>query len=270
MTNHKVVCIGLLVAVFVALLVEPLENPLQSTGNVLLLTAHPDDESMFFAPTIRALVRAQIPVFSLCLSVGNADGLGSIRRDELSRSLEVLNIPPHRRCVVDHPDLQDNFTARWDADTIANVLQPYVKSNNIQTILTFDARGVSGHPNHCSLPDGVAHLPVPPKLYALVTRPLHAKYIGVLAPLLAKFSLSQDYIRIYPAVSLHFNQLLRFAMDTSPPQAVTVSGFYDYITALQAMRAHASQLVWFRWFYVLFSRYMWVNEWVQVSPSSVK
>ncbi|KAG5342479.1 N-acetylglucosaminyl-phosphatidylinositol de-N-acetylase [Termitomyces sp. T112] len=267
MVNH-IACITLLIALLVALLAKPLEAPLQHTGNVLLLTAHPDDECMFFAPTIRALVRAQTPVFSLCLSVGNADGLGSIRRDELAHSLEVLNIPAHRRWAVDHPDLQDNFTARWDPVTIASVLQPYVKSNNIETILTFDADGISGHPNHCSLPDGVAHLPAPPRLYTLVTRPLHAKYIGVLAPLLAKFSFYQDCI--YPAVSEHFNQLFRFAAETSSPQPVIVSGIYDYLTALQAMRAHTSQLVWFRWLYVLFSRYMWINEWAESRPTPLR
>ncbi|KAG6888290.1 hypothetical protein C0992_008932 [Termitomyces sp. T32_za158] len=220
---------------------------------------------MFFAPTLRALVRAETPVYSLCLSAGNADGLGAIRKEELAHSLEVLNIPPHRRWVVDHPDLQDNFTARWNADTIASVLQPYVQSNNIEMILTFDADGISGHPNHCSLPDGVARLPSPPKSYTLLTRPIHAKYLGVLAPLLAKLSLYQDRIRIYPAVSQPFNQLLHLATRTSPPQHVIVSGIYDYFTALQAMRAHASQLVWFRWLYVLFSRYMWVNELVEIS-----
>jgi N-acetylglucosaminylphosphatidylinositol deacetylase len=30
------------------------------------------------------------------------------------------------------------------------------------------------------------------------------------------------------------------------------------------MRRHWSQLVWFRWLYVLFSRYMWVNDLVEV------
>jgi len=45
---------------------------------------------------------------------------------------------------------------------------------------------------------------------------------------------------------------------------VFVSGLWEYWTALQAMRAHGSQLEWFRWLYVVFSRYMWVNEWVEV------
>ena len=41
------------------------------TGRVLLITAHPDDECMFFAPTVLSLgksVRAEL--FLLCLSEG--------------------------------------------------------------------------------------------------------------------------------------------------------------------------------------------------------
>lgn len=84
-------------------------------GRVLLLTAHPDDECMFFAPTITALVtrepnglqiessRWNTVLYTLCLSVGDGDGLGHIRRDEVGRSLDVLGIPRNHRWVVDHP-----------------------------------------------------------------------------------------------------------------------------------------------------------------------
>ena len=76
------------------------------SANILLLTAHPDDECMFFAPTILALHDAITPppaLYSLCLSVGNADGIGDTRRHELARSLEVLGIEEGRRWVVDTP-----------------------------------------------------------------------------------------------------------------------------------------------------------------------
>ena len=76
-------------------------------SNVLLLTAHPDDECMFFAPTILALQKPpasqQVALHSLCLSVGNADGLGDIRRRELAASLDVLGIAEGRRWVIDTP-----------------------------------------------------------------------------------------------------------------------------------------------------------------------
>ena len=72
--------------------------------NILLVTAHPDDETMFFAPTILSLTRkTSINLFHLCLSSGNADGLGEIRKEELANSLDVLGIHRDKRWIVDHP-----------------------------------------------------------------------------------------------------------------------------------------------------------------------
>ena len=100
--------VSLLVNVFLA---SPAQQNLSlladgHSQNVLLLTAHPDDECMFFAPTILALSEALQPpskLYSLCLSVGNADGLGDVRRRELEGSLDVLGIEEGRRWVVDKP-----------------------------------------------------------------------------------------------------------------------------------------------------------------------
>ena len=39
-------------------------------GRVLLITAHPDDECMFFAPIIITLTQANVEVVLLCLSEG--------------------------------------------------------------------------------------------------------------------------------------------------------------------------------------------------------
>ncbi|KAH9836312.1 LmbE-like protein [Rhodofomes roseus] len=261
--------------------VDALTKPVSSTGEdgsrVLLLTAHPDDECMFFAPTLLGLFahgsasvedRNSPEIFSLCLSVGNADGLGNVRRDELGQSLDVLGVPPSRRWVEDRSDLQDNFTAQWDHDTIADVVRPYVLENRITTILTFDKYGISGHPNHVSLPHGAARMlstfPLHsdigspessatastlarPRLFTLVSVPLAHKYTGPWAALLLKASFTVSDVRTGPAF---------------------VAGVNEYATALRAMMQHRSQLVWFRWLYVAFSRYMWVNEWVEVVPPS--
>lgn len=72
--------------------------------NILLVTAHPDDEAMFFAPTILSLSRkTSLDMFHLCLSSGNADGLGAIRKAELTNSLDVLGIHRDKRWIFDHP-----------------------------------------------------------------------------------------------------------------------------------------------------------------------
>ncbi|EAU89380.2 N-acetylglucosaminylphosphatidylinositoldeacety la se [Coprinopsis cinerea okayama7 len=274
------------------------ENDL-ATGNVLLLTAHPDDEAMFFAPTLLALTSQQqhglvdietpqevlsaqrpqkkVDVYSLCLSVGDADGLGRVRPDELSRSLDILGVPEKNRKIVDHPQLQDNFTQFWDSSVIAQVIKPYVLENHISTILTFDKKGISSHPNHRALPAGVTHLlrDLPdnerPRLFTLVSVPTMGKYTSVWAPTMAKFDL-------YSSKALHQFELLVvkilekyeiIPVDDQPPKPqnlmpVYASGVSQYKQAFKAMLAHKSQLVWFRWLYLLFSRYMWVNEWVEV------
>ncbi|KAJ7054071.1 N-acetylglucosaminylphosphatidylinositoldeacety la se [Mycena amicta] len=245
---------------------DPLKSP-SLLGNVLILTAHPDDECMFFAPTILALTalqharNAQSSLFSLCLSAGNADGLG------LERSLEVLGVDVGKRLLVNHPDLQDNISAQWDAYTIAGVLKPFILANHINTILTFDKEGVSGHPNHKSLPEGVkqlmASLPQV-RLFTLLSTPLPIKYMSIVAPTITKFDLN---------VNSMFNDfeawvtrlLLGIGIDLSGfPQRRLPPPTAEYWTAVQAMRRHPSQLVWYRWLYVAFSRYMWVNEWEEV------
>ncbi|KAI0350836.1 hypothetical protein OH77DRAFT_992145 [Trametes cingulata] len=170
-------------------------------------------------------------------------------------------------------DLQDNFTTEWDPHTISEVLRPYVLEYDISVILTFDRRGISSHPNHISLPKGAAHLlsTLPtaegrsrPRLFALVTVPLHEKYLGPVSPILSKLAIaftqrwqsppsSADTPAAAPALTL---------------TATAVSDWAGYTRALKAMMQHRSQLVWFRWLYVSFSRYMWVNEWVEVVPPS--
>lgn len=118
------------VPVLVSLLLQPLHlglvfpldsNTTNNSPHILLLTAHPDDETFFFGPTLAALIPSfatpvsassrnsdpdNVPltfpqVYSLCLSVGNADGLGDIRRRELGDSLDILGVAEERRWILD-------------------------------------------------------------------------------------------------------------------------------------------------------------------------
>lgn len=49
---------------------------------VLFVTAHPDDECMFFTPTIEAM-KKESDLYILVLSNGGYDGLGKIRQKEM-------------------------------------------------------------------------------------------------------------------------------------------------------------------------------------------
>ena len=76
-----------------------------NASRILLLTAHPDDECLFFAPTMLALREdpTHPEIYSLTLSTGNAEGLGEARKEELNRSLDIMGIDQDKRWVVDHP-----------------------------------------------------------------------------------------------------------------------------------------------------------------------
>jgi N-acetylglucosaminylphosphatidylinositol deacetylase len=95
--------------------------PTLRNKRVLFLIAHPDDEAMFFAPTVLSLARPELQnqVRILCLSTGiipwlgplvmltvagNAEGLGHVRKRELVRSGLQLGVRSEKDVsVVDDP-----------------------------------------------------------------------------------------------------------------------------------------------------------------------
>lgn len=112
---------------------------------ICLLIAHPDDEAMFFAPTLLALTRPELGnhVKILCLSTGkfggfltgnrvieangkpgNADGLGEIRRKELQKSAIKLGLRHESDVFIidDQTRFPDSMTTEWAADDIAALL----------------------------------------------------------------------------------------------------------------------------------------------------
>ena len=140
----------------------------------LLVVAHPDDESMFFTPTVCELSRQQQSVHVLCLSNGNYDGLGKTREVELVKAVEVLGISPaHNRITcLDVGQFQDGPKEVWKSDDISHavwgeisrILQPgdatsaKDRSDCNVAIITFDERGVSSHPNHIDVCKGIRYM----------------------------------------------------------------------------------------------------------------
>ena len=100
--------------------------------------------------------------------------------------------------------------------------------------------------------------PKPPKVYSLTTAPLLPKYSGVFGGVFARLSLWFKII----VKGLPIINMFTASWDTTP---IFISGAAQYIRGLSAMRQHWSQMVWFRWLNVFFSRYMWVNEWEEVN-----
>ena len=88
-------------------------SPTSDKTRVLLVISHPDDESMFFVPTINSLIRCEdVEVFVLCLSTGNFDGMGMQRQLEMDDAVEFLGIEIDNVTIVDSPELQVRLKSR--------------------------------------------------------------------------------------------------------------------------------------------------------------
>ncbi|KAH0021574.1 LmbE-like protein, partial [Aureobasidium melanogenum] len=245
--------------------------PMLRNKRICLLIAHPDDEAMFFAPAVLALTRPELGnhVKILCLSSGDADGLGHIRKQELVKSGLLLGLRnADDVLILDDERFPDSMTTTWDSKAIANLLASTFapkmaemgpKSSpeaTIDVLITFDDTGVSSHPNHISLyHGGLAFLKqimqkhsgweTPIKMYTLSSVNVARKYAGIMdAPL----------------------TILRTAFTKKeagnfPSPLVVVSGVGGYRKAQRAMtNAHESQMRWFRWGWISISRYMVLND----------
>ncbi|KAE8244339.1 hypothetical protein A4X13_0g6664 [Tilletia indica] len=257
---------------------------LSSAGikNVLVLTAHPDDEVMFFAPAILHLVGSGAQVYGLCLSSGNADGLGETRKIELLEAYSRLGVPSSQVTLIDDPVLPDGMQTAWNPAYVATKTAAAIFDHQIDTVLTFDASGVSSHPNHVSLHtsmwgyltrslgreaqnrmsgDGTqqAQPPLDPAIYALRTPTLARKYLGLPGALSSHYH-SRRAVRRKSIEGSSTAESKSTLLQQRPDQLTFLSSPVQYARTLLAMRAHASQLVWFRYLYVLFSVLMFGGQ----------
>ncbi|KAM9370627.1 N-acetylglucosaminyl-phosphatidylinositol de-N-acetylase [Phaethornis superciliosus] len=205
----------------------------------LLVTAHPDDEAMFFAPTVLGLGRSGARPAMLCCSAGNYYNQGEIRKKELEHSCFLLGIPASAVTVLDHRDLPDNPAVAWDMQLLTTLVLKHIEANNINLVITFDAGGVSGHANHISLYTALRYLHSEGKLPE-----------GCLVLVLESVNLFRKYLSILDVL---FSCLL-------PRDALFILTEEETEQAKRAMRCHRSQLLWFRRIYLLFSRYMVINS----------
>lgn len=102
----------------------------------LLVTAHPDDESMFFLPLVRSLVDApsEWELHLLCLSRGNFDGLGATRELEMRTCAAFLGIAAANVRVLEEPALQDGMQTQWNEGRVAELALEYMEDRGISAV----------------------------------------------------------------------------------------------------------------------------------------
>ena len=125
-------------------------SALPSWSRVLVVVAHPDDETFGLGAVIDLLTRAGAEVRVLCYTRGEASTLNEIgaslrsaRESELRQAGAVLGM-----AGVDLLDYGDGrLAAIPEAELAARVLQA-LASHRADGLLVFDETGITGHPDH--------------------------------------------------------------------------------------------------------------------------
>ncbi|KAI0979452.1 hypothetical protein GJ496_003127 [Pomphorhynchus laevis] len=215
-----------------------------NSSNFLLIIAHPDDECMFFGPTLLNLIANNrgSNIRILLLSSGQTDSHVD-RLLEFRTACDYLQITN----ISITPLFKDGFKHNWPIKLIADQIEYISKSFNIDTILTFDAYGVSGHPNHkavyraalnCCKSSNIQHR-------------LHLKSVSVFRKYLGPIDIWYSVI----VNKLCCSDSIVLTANKSQNQQIK-----------EALFKHKSQMVWYRrLFYAQLSRYMWINDLVEIT-----
>lgn len=256
-------------------LTSPSPLPIQNS-TVYFVIGHPDDEVMFFAP---ALVEVAKPkhnnkVRLVCFSRGDAVdvSMGAIRSQELRNSARILGIEAADVIVLDN--YADGMDVEWGAQNISSsltgIMDPSTMASSV--VVTFDQNGVSNHPNHILLYHGCkkffdSKLTSGAKLYVLKSLSFWEKYsftlltnIELLVDFVSRFILSN-----FLKVNINISFFDSFAGKQLP--SIKVYSDLNMLSLSYAAMAygHFSQMVWFRYGWLIFSRYLTFNHLIQVN-----
>ncbi|CAH0549673.1 unnamed protein product [Brassicogethes aeneus] len=245
---YILLCI-LLYALIVVWKKFPYTNSIRKSKRVLFVTGHPDDEVMFFGPTILHFINnTDTEVYLMCLSIGQNYGKGAVRKKELYDSCKVLGIKEANIMVVTHTSMPDKIDVNWPIDVIGKIILNIVEEYDIDVLVTFDRHGVSNHPNHCSIYFSVANLIIDKQL---------PKYCSVYV--LETVDIIRKYWFILDLPLTFLMSRVRYVVSCK-----------DRSVIHKAMWQHKSQLVWFRFLYMYFSRYMLINSLQKMNLSDIE
>ena len=263
----------------------------------VLVVAHPDDESMFFFPTLNLITTLQIEndnsllpkisnhhsntttysTYVLCLSNGGYDNLGHVREKEMYNVCKkCYSLDPNHVKVVNHEDLQDNPDIHWNEDVISDTVQNYIediikeRSKSLSCIPSNYTASTINQPNYQICIFTFDNYGVSGHINHISTSRGVRKFLYKQKP--------QNYdLKVFELQSIKSNILRKYFFPIDwcyykcnkskyerNKHSILVIAFYPW-NAWCTMSLHASQFVWYRKLSILFSRYCYVNTFQEVS-----
>src|SRR5476651_292782 len=122
---------------------------------MVLVFAHPDDESFMSAGTVAKYVKAGWKVDLICATKGDAgmrgphDGtsdLAQLRQKELEESSRVVGI-----ASIIHLDYRDGKLSDINPGELEEVIYKKLLELRPDIVITFEPGGVSNHPDHVKI-----------------------------------------------------------------------------------------------------------------------
>ncbi|GJG86985.1 GlcNAc-PI de-N-acetylase [Gemmatimonadetes bacterium T265] len=128
--------------------------------DLLLLLAHPDDESFFIAGTAARLAAAGRPAGLVCATRGQAGALGPADASPLATRETIGAVREQElrdACAAVHLDLvalldyEDRQLGEAHPDEIRATLVRLIRAERPRVVATFDPNGVTRHPDHVAI-----------------------------------------------------------------------------------------------------------------------
>ena len=168
----------------------------------LVVVAHPDDETIYFGGLL--LAERQCNWRVICVTDGNADGLGGERHAQFARACHSFGVKN-----FEFFDMRDRYDVRLPQAELRARLVELSKQMRPHTVYTHGPLGEYGHPHHQDVSlavhevfsdvRGVAYNCSPNQIVKLTTRQFEKK-TNVLAEIY--FGETSRFIQYLPATSL--------------------------------------------------------------------
>ncbi|MBI1869451.1 PIG-L family deacetylase [Candidatus Gottesmanbacteria bacterium] len=124
---------------------------------IVLVYAHPDDESFSVGGTLAKYKHRAENVSLICATRGEAGScgdpalckpweLGEVRSKELKRAAKILGIKN-----IYFLGLRDATLAQFTTDFLAKLIVPILKDEKPDVVITFAPTGISGHNDHIKI-----------------------------------------------------------------------------------------------------------------------